>query len=794
MENKKLLSVDRLNKYFTKSGKLVKVLDNISFDVYEKDFLGIIGESGSGKSTTGKCIIRLYSSSSGNIMFDDIIINQDKMPKKTKQWLYQNMSMIFQDPMSSLNGRKNVLSIISEPLIINKTIQKEVKEVINNCKLVNQFFQNTYKWQDYNFTKEFLIPFINQNIDNMNDGIKKVAQIQATSIQALKEIRDTLVDTEANYKASLNSLNEYLYYIKLLHVFNYENYMNDKLHDTEINYRHAKEELEHEERLKEAPEQYWVLDKELRELKSAYNEYLTSNNLIYKQQNLNRLKSIKARYTSEIKSLKQNASLTESITENIQYKTDIIILNDTLQAINSLDKELYVDENEIEQFSNFINEKIKAKYAHLTSDIAKLGQLSETIDKLSLKDVEEQEIRSRFSEYKTLYDKIIDEQEKLRDTDFLVEAPDIINTVKKLTLASAENKRAVKEKIHNYENQIHHIETKMSMLKTKFLQQQKSREKEYNSAKFQFDKANHKRELWMAQDNSFFDKEKLPLIDEQHQWVADHLEKFYQLQVELKKLVKEKLKLVSQTLKDDKKVKNDLDIIIREIKIKALTMDAINFEVDTYFEDLKLYRRLRSTNKAVLYSQYKKLKESLVRSYVYKALEEVGLKNEHAYRYPHEFSGGQRQRIVIARALISKPKLVIADEPISALDVSIQAQVINIMKALANKYGITFLFIAHDLSMVRYTSNRLIIMHKGKIVEKGNTDEVFTNPIHPYTKSLIKASPELSKIHVDLASFSSKLDYDKDYSPNNIPEFYAVPGAKEHFVYATERQFKKWVK
>jgi len=126
---------------------------------------------------------------------------------------------------------------------------------------------------------------------------------------------------------------------------------------------------------------------------------------------------------------------------------------------------------------------------------------------------------------------------------------------------------------------------------------------------------------------------------------------------------------------------------------------------------------------------------------VYTLLETVGLNREHANRYPHEFSGGQRQRIGIARALAVKPDFIIADEPISALDVSIQAQVVNLMKKLQEEKGLTYLFIAHDLSMVKYISDRIGVMYFGKIVELADANDLYSNPIHPYTKSLLSAIP-----------------------------------------------------
>ena len=167
-------------------------------------------------------------------------------------------------------------------------------------------------------------------------------------------------------------------------------------------------------------------------------------------------------------------------------------------------------------------------------------------------------------------------------------------------------------------------------------------------------------------------------------------------------------------------------------------------------------------------------------------LKMVGLNPEHANRYPHEFSGGQRQRIGIARALAVNPRFIVCDEPISALDVSIQAQIVNLLKQLQKEQQLTYLFIAHDLSMVKYISDRIAVMYQGKIVELGTADEVYHQPFHPYTKSLLSAIPLPDPQY---ERNRKRVIYQP--TPQNEPEemFEITPG---HFVLTTKAQAEIW--
>ena len=172
-------------------------------------------------------------------------------------------------------------------------------------------------------------------------------------------------------------------------------------------------------------------------------------------------------------------------------------------------------------------------------------------------------------------------------------------------------------------------------------------------------------------------------------------------------------------------------------------------------------------------------------------LERVGLNSEHANRYPHEFSGGQRQRIGIARALVMEPEFIVADEPISALDVSIRAQVLNLLNSMKKSRGLTYLFIAHDLSVVRFISDRIAVISKGRIVELAEAEELFLHPLHPYTKALLSAVPIPDP---GLEKSKKLLVYDPSCHDYSVDKPVWEEIANGHFVYGNQKELEGYRK
>lgn len=223
---------------------------------------------------------------------------------------------------------------------------------------------------------------------------------------------------------------------------------------------------------------------------------------------------------------------------------------------------------------------------------------------------------------------------------------------------------------------------------------------------------------------------------------------------------------------ESKKLKRDIQMIFQDPAASLNERATVDYVVAEGLDNFKLYKdKTDRENK------------------VNEALDSVGLLPEHKSRYPHEFSGGQRQRIGIARSIIMKPKLIVADEPTSALDVSIRAQVLNLLNKFKRENNLTYLFIAHDLSVVRYFSDRIAVITKGRIVEVAPTEVLFANPLHPYTRSLLASVP-IPDPTIEKAK--EIVTYDESQVSMPTPDHKLREIEPEHFVYCTEQEVEHY--
>ena len=317
-----------------------------------------------------------------------------------------------------------------------------------------------------------------------------------------------------------------------------------------------------------------------------------------------------------------------------------------------------------------------------------------------------------------------------------------------------------------------------------------------------------------------------PDIEEVKKVKAENLIKVQEIKTEIENLNQEFLRFKAQAFKEtdglsvavseeEKKKIHDKELALYRKKrkekndtIEKLENDIVSLSIEHKFVNRPLLNKMQmifqdpidslnprmSVKDIIAESLYINgiRNDKVVLEKVYEVLKLVGLQPDHADHYPHEFSGGQRQRIGVARAIISEPQLIIADEPISALDVSIQAQVINLLNDLREQLGLTILFIAHDLSVVKFLSDRLAIMYYGKIVEIGSKDAIFNNPFHPYTLSLISSipmpDPEYERARGENKRYDPRVH---DYSVDKPTMREIEP---DHFVLANDKEFEEYKK
>lgn len=771
MEKKKILKIENLNKFFINRNNYKIALDNISFDVTEGDFLGIIGESGSGKTTLGRTIIRLNDATSGKIKLFNKNISNKKISKQENLTICRSMQMIFQDPLSSLNPKMNILKIISEPIVINKSLKKENIKIIDSRHKTNFLFEYEILSGLAKNKYEKLYEYYVEYKKIINETITKIDDFKFTNNDSWTESFSDLETTFDHYIMSQKPVIEIINKMyenakKIIKAYD------KKVKTNDLDPIYSKY-IEYANNLDEAKADFGNKENSINNLKKKFNKikkdiaFFKSNRLV----------------KSEIKDLKIHIKLNSNGMKIAKTKRDynfkkILLIRDRLKLgilDDFLNFENVDEENLINEYRNIrdiIDEFFKNEFIRIFND-----NISENYEeKMSSIDYDliKKEIENNLS--KSLIDfknklQMIDEKNKIIINVLLSEKTMIAEEISKLKLKKKEQEKTFysSESYIQKNNDFKKIKEELNLIR-------KEKHKKHND--FIYKSLSELKEKIKIESNevknrkNFLSKRLNILIKELIDIRPNDLANFSK-------------KDVSQVIKKNTKSMKE------QLKNKMSSFKLIDFEFTKILEHYFIEERICSSNRSKLFFYRNDFLKIMILEKVFELLESVGLKKEHAYRYPHEFSGGQRQRIVIARALINDPKIIIADEAISALDVSIQAQVVNMMKELCDKRDVTFLFIAHDISMVHYICNKVIIMHNGKIVEKGSTNKIFKNPVHPYTQSLLKAVPELWKMDVDLSLFGDNSNYSESYSISNKPYFIKVEN--DHEVLATKEQFDKWV-
>ena len=771
MEKKKILKIENLNKFFINRNNYKIALDNISFDVTEGDFLGIIGESGSGKTTLGRTIIRLNDATSGKIKLFNKNISNKKISKQENLTICRSMQMIFQDPLSSLNPKMNILKIISEPIVINKSLKKENIKIIDSRHKTNFLFEYEILSGLAKNKYEKLYEYYVEYKKIINETITKIDDFKFTNNDSWTESFSDLETTFDHYIMSQKPVIEIINKMyenakKIIKAYD------KKVKTNDLDPIYSKY-IEYANNLDEAKADFGNKENSINNLKKKFNKikkdiaFFKSNRLV----------------KSEIKDLKIHIKLNSNGMKIAKTKRDynfkkILLIRDRLKLgilDDFLNFENVDEENLINEYRNIrdiIDEFFKNEFIRIFND-----NISENYEeKMSSIDYDliKKEIENNLS--KSLIDfknklQMIDEKNKIIINVLLSEKTMIAEEISKLKLKKKKQEKTFysSESYIQKNNDFKKIKEELNLIR-------KEKHKKHND--FIYKSLSELKEKIKIESNEV--KNRKIFLSKRLNILIKEL-----IAIRPTDLANFSKKDVSQVIKKNTKSMKE------QLKNKMSSFKLIDFEFTKILEHYFIEERICSSNRSKLFFYRNDFLKIMILEKVFELLESVGLKKEHAYRYPHEFSGGQRQRIVIARALINDPKIIIADEAISALDVSIQAQVVNMMKELCDKRDVTFLFIAHDISMVHYICNKVIIMHNGKIVEKGSTNKIFKNPIHPYTQSLLKAVPELWKMDVDLSLFGDNSNYSESYSISNKPYFMKVEN--DHDVLATKEQFDKWV-
>ncbi|BAP39555.1 ATP-binding cassette domain-containing protein [Metamycoplasma canadense] len=826
-KNKKvILSIDNLKKYFVNQGIINKAVDGVSFDVHEGEIVGLIGESGSGKTTVGRTILRLYDEYNGFVRLEDKIISGKNISISLKKYLRKNVQMIFQDPHASLNSQQNIYTILKEPLLVNGIMKHKINDIFKDWLLVKKKFKYTFQiqamkleLQNYQEINRLANPFFTKwkNIfSNFKFDDELSREDNFSSFYAYLEEKQKMESLIINNMYSnATSLINFYYEVQ-------NKYRNKDLSKEELAYELAIEEFNHVKKLSK-------ISKNQFEIKTNLKTILEKRHKLVKliSQKTKESKNTFLNYCVENKHEKDLVNIAKLMSTNLEFYSynlkNEYLFKYRIKTLKQLRKELkLLDFEDVKSLVIDLEKYVKDFYEKYLSKIEYSLKQKKEITKIL-----DKEFNFDFLKYKQISNK--------NEENYKNQLNTLDNEIKELKakLIKRENPEFSKDQLDQAKNKLNEAFRVYSDGKQKFLIQYKKiindlylnieKEKtEYLSLVSDQEACNamyekYKKEFFIYVKNRYLQK------------ISTLLEKKENIINSLKsnnKPVKHNDDLLRINTKI-KEVKKDLDIVLKmynsDITLKEDTLKSFNIERSYLLKDIKriylllgidykwVEMNLNKNNKDQESAEDKKwisrfnlfdykisypvakylISELLYKMIIYRSLEDVGLLKQFAYRYPHEFSGGQLQRIVIARALITEPKVIVADEPIASLDISIQAQVVNLLKDLCIKKNIGLIFIAHDLSMIEYVADNVQIMHLGKIVESGNTEDIYNNPLHPYTINLFKAIPKISNVNEKFQNVSFNLDYVYEQQFPNIPENYQID--KNHWIYGTKQQIEKWV-